>query len=253
MEFINSLADKVAIITGSRRGIGKAIALAFASSGANVVVSDVVGGYELEEVVKEIQAMGRRALAVQADASKKEDVEKMVRNTLDEFGKIDILVNCAGVFKEARMLELSEEDWDKVMDINLKSYFLCCQAVGKEMVKAKKGVIINMASRNAEQVEEGRGLYCISKAGVVMLTRILARELGRYNIRVNAIGPGMVETEMTKDVRSAPNFAERLKALVPLERSAKPEEIASIALFLATEASSYITGHMILADGGRGA
>jgi len=253
MDSVFSLKDKVAIITGARRGIGKVISLVFAAAGADVAVCDLIEGSELETVAEEVYKLGRKSLSIQVDISKKNDVEDMVKKVLNRFGKIDILVNNAGVFNDKLMMELPEDDWDKVLSINLKGYYLCSQAVGKEMIKQKKGSIVNMASRNAVQVEKGRGAYCISKAGVLMLTRVLARELGEYNIRVNAIGPGLVETEMTREPRSRPNFMEQLKKIVPLERTAKPKEIAHIAVFLASEASSYITGHMILADGGRGA
>lgn len=253
MDSVFSLKDKVAIITGARRGIGKAISLLFATAEADIAVCDLIEGSELESVAEGVYKLGRKSLSMQVDISKKNDVEDMVKKVLDKFGKIDILVNNAGLFNDKIMMELPENEWDHILDVNLKGYYLCSQAVGKEMIKQKKGGIINMASRNAVQVEKGRGAYCISKAGVVMLTRVLARELGEYNIRVNAIGPGLIETEMTQEARSMPDFMEQLRKVVPLGRTAKPEEIAYIALFLASEASNYVTGHMILADGGRGA
>ncbi len=243
-----SLEGKVAVVTGSRRGIGKAIALTFAEAGADVAVCDVVvEGGEMETVVEEIRKLGRRSLAVQTDVTQKAQVDNLVQRVMDEFGVIDILVNNAGIVVRAPLLETPEDDWDRILDTNLKGCFLCSQAVTKRMIERKKGNIINMASTAAFR---GDSAYSISKAGVVRLTEGLARSLGRYNIRVNSIAPGYTITDMTKSAWGVPEVRKQHEALVPLGRMAQPSEIAGIALFLASEASSFITGHMIVANGG---
>ncbi len=248
-----SLEGQVAIVTGGRRGMGRAIALAFAEAGADVAVCDIVAeGGEMEVVVEEIKKLGRRSLAVQTDVTKKAQVDNLVQRVMDEFGVIDILVNNAGIIVSAPLLEHSEEDWDKVIDTDLKGYYLCCRAVGKKMVERKKGNIINIASEQAIKGRSGSPVYAIAKAGVAMLTRMLARELARYSIRVNAIAPGLVRTDFTKRAWSDP---ERLKEVIadiniPLGRIAEPSDIASVALFLASDAASYITGDIIVVDGG---
>ena len=250
-----SLKGKVAIVTGSRRGIGKAIALTFAEAGADVVVCGrTVEDGLLGAVAEEIQKFGRRSLAVQADIAKKADVDNLVQRVMDEFGGIDILVNNAAIDIRRPILELSEDDWDKVIDINLKGYYLCSQAVGKRMVERGKGNIISMASQLAFKAWAKMGAYCIAKAGVVMLTRVLARELGSYGIRANAIAPSTVKTELGRLTWSDPEALERVKSTIPLGgRVAEASDIVGTALFLASDASSYITGHTILVDAGTNA
>ncbi len=246
-----SLEGKVAIVTGSKRGIGKAIALAFAEAGADVALcSRVVEDGLLEAVAKEIQEFGRRSLAIQADIARKTDVDNMVQRVIDEFGAIDILVNNAAVVVEAPLLEFSEEDWDTTMDTDLKGYFLCCQAVGKRMVERKKGNIINMASKAGLKPRETNGVYAVAKAGVIMLTRALARELASYHIRVNAIAPYWVKTESAVADFNNPEFVKMMVATTPLGYLSEPSDIVGSALFLASDASSYITGHTLLVDGG---
>ena len=243
-----SLEGKVAVVTGGRRGIGRAIALTFAEAGTDVAVCDVVvEGGEMEAVVEEIKKLGRRSLAVQTDVTQKAQVDNLAKRVEDEFGVIDILVNNAGIVVRAPLLETSEDLWDTVLDTNLKGYYFCSQAVGKGMVERKEGNIINIASTAAFR---GDSAYSISKAGVVRLTEGLARSLGRYNIRVNSIAPGYTITDMTKSAWGVPEVRKQHEALVPLGRMAQPSEIAGIALFLASEASSFITGHMIVANGG---
>jgi len=245
-----SLEGKVAIVTGARRGMGKEIALTFAEAGANVAVCDVVvEGGELEAVAKEIQGFGRHSLAAQVDISRKADVDNMVQKVVDEFGGIDILVNNAAIIVLAPLIEHSEEDWDRVIDTDLKGYYLCSQAVGRRMVDQKKGNIINIAGLCAMTAARGRASYCIAKAGVTMLSRVLALELASYNIRVNAIVPGWTKTKFTEPW-SDPETVKQIEAEIPLGRWALPGEIASVALFLASDASSYITGHTVVADGG---
>ena len=247
-----SLEGKVAIVTGAKRGIGRAIALDFAEAGADVAIcSRGVEDGSLEAVAKEIEGLGRRSLAIKADVSKKIDVDNMVQRVTDEFGDIDILVNNAGVIMwNQSSLEASEDDWDKIMAINLKGAFFCCQAVGKWMVERKKGNIINMSSVSAISVSPGAPIYCISKAGLWMLTRSLAQELGVYNIRVNAISPGWVKTDMNIEYRRDPDAEKEIARGIPLARLGVPEDIGKVALFLASDASDYITGQSIVIDGG---
>ena len=245
------LQGKVVIVTGGRRGIGKNIALALAEAGADIVVCDrMIEDGELEAVAEEAQRLGRRSLAVRADITQKADVDSMVQRVMDEFGVIDILINNAAMNIRAPLLELGEEGWDRVIDTDLKGYYLCCQAAGKRMVDQKRGNIINIASTAAMKAAPEMGAYCIAKAGVVMLTRVLSLELARYNIRVNAIAPYMVKTKFSKPLWSDPETLKQLESEIPLGRLAEPGDIIGSALFLASDASSYITGHTIVVDGG---
>jgi NAD(P)-dependent dehydrogenase (short-subunit alcohol dehydrogenase family) len=246
-----SLAGEVAIITGGRRGIGEAIALAFAQAGADVAVCDIVtDDGQLMSVAEKIHKMGRRSLAIQADTSKRSDVEKMVERVLQEFGTIDILLNNAGTAAPGPLLELPDEAWDRVMNVNLKGYYLCAQTVGKRMVERKKGVIICIASQFAFKAAPGMGVYCVSKAGVVMLARVLARELGSDGIRVNAIAPGLVKTDLSRNDWMNPDIRTQREAATPLRRLAETGDLVGTALFLASDASAYVTGHTIVVDGG---
>jgi dehydrogenase/reductase SDR family protein 4 len=249
-----SLAGKAAIVTGGRRGIGRAIALALAEAGADVALGDrVVEDGELEAVAAEIKKMGRRSIAIRADITKKADVDSLVQKTLAELGAVDILVNNAAMNIRAPLLELNEEGWDKVIDTDLKGYYLCSQAVAKVMVKQKQGNIINIASTAAMYTAPEMGAYCIAKAGVVMLTRILAVELAQYNIRVNAVAPSMVKTKFSQPLWADPKTLKEIEAGIPLGRLAEPSDIVGPVLFLVSEASAYITGHTIVVDGGSGA
>ena len=243
-----SLEGQVAIVTGGGTGIGRGIALEFAKAGADVVVASRRLSV-LEKVGEEVTALGRRSLAVRTDISRKTDVDNLVRRVMDEFGGIDILVNNAGVGLGGKFtfLENPEDEWDKVIDINLKGYYLCSQAVSRGMVERKKGNIINITSMAAFR---GGSSYNISKAGVVNLTRGLARELASYNIRVNAIAPGWVRTDISEWMWSDPERLKQEEARIPLGRVGEPSDIASVAVFLASDASSYITGDTIVVDGG---
>lgn len=246
-----SLAGKVALITGGRRGIGKTIALAFAEAGADVSVCDVImDDGQLDGVAEEIKRLGRRSLAIQADTSRKTDVDNLVNRVMDELGAIDILVNNAGIGVPGKLVDLKEDEWDRVIDTDLKGYFLCAQAVGKKMIERKQGNILCIASQFAFKAAPGLGVYSIAKAGVVMLTRVLARELGSYGIRANAIAPGLVKTELSRHDWNNPDIRAQREAAIPIGRLAETDDLASIALFLASKASSYITGHTILVDGG---
>ena len=246
-----SLEGKVAIVTGGRRGIGRAIALAFAEAGADIVVCDrVVEDGELEAVAEEIRRLGRRSLAIQADITRKGDMDNLVQRVVAEFSAVDILVNNAAMNIMTPLLELREDGWDRIINTDLKGYYLCSQAVARRMVEQKRGNIINMASTAAMKAAPEMGAYCIAKAGVVMLTRVLALELAKYNIRVNAIAPSMVKTKFSQPLWSDPKTLKQIEAEIPLGRLAETGDIIGSALFLASDASSYITGHTIIVDGG---
>jgi len=245
------LPGKVAIVTGARRGIGKAIAVALAEAGADIAVCDrVIEDGELNAVAEEVKRLGRRSLALQADITQKADVDGLVQRVVDEFGVIDILVNNAAMNIRVPLLELREDGWDRVINTDLKGYFLCSQAVGRRMVEQKRGNIINIASTAAIKAAPEMGAYCIAKAGVVMLTRVLAVELAQYNIRVNAVAPYMVKTKFSQPLWNDPETLKQLESEIPLGRLAETGDIIGSVLFLASDASSYITGHTIIADGG---
>ena len=245
------LSGKTAIVTGARRGMGRAISLALAREGADVVVSDI-SQEDCQRVVDEIEQLGRKGLAVKCDVSSSGDVEAMVRKAVAEFGRVDILVNNAGIISYRPFLELTEEDWDKTLNVNLKGQFLCARAVAREMVKSKHGRIINIASISSG----GCGIafpliahYTASKGGVVALTEALALELTSRGINVNAICPGAIDTDMAKGAKESGQL-EQVLARVPKGRLGKPEEIADLAVFLASEQSEYISGAAIVIDGG---
>ncbi len=246
-----SLEGKIALVTGGKRGIGKATALMFAEAGADVAVcSRGIEDGELEAVAREVKKLGRRSLAIQADTSRKGDVDKMVEKVVAQWGTIDILVNNAGIIVRGPILETSEEDLDKLLGIDLKAYILCAQAAGKIMVKQKRGNIISISTQHAFKANPGFGAYGIAKAGVVLLTRVLARELGAYGIRANGIAPGLARTEFSRTTWTNTNLLKEIEASLPLGRIGEPEEIAKAALFLASDVSSYVTGHTILMEGG---
>lgn len=244
-----SLEGKVAIITGGGTGIGRSIALNFAKAGADVVVGSRTLA-NLEKVAGEARALGKRSLAVSVDITKKTDVDSLVQKVMDEFGAIDILVNNAGKFLGERLIDTPEDHWDKVMNVDLKGHYLCSQAVGRIMIEQRSGKIINIASDLGIRVSQDGGAYCIAKAGVFMLTKVLARELAPYNIRVNTILPGLIRTKMSEGTWTSPERLKWWEKQVPLGRIGEPEEVAGAALFLASDASSYITGHTIFVEGG---
>ncbi len=247
-----NLEGKVAFITGARRGMGKAHALELARCGAKVVVTDI----SLEDcqlVVREIKKKGDEALAFKVDVTNKKEIEKAVEETVKKFGRLDILVNNAGVAQFKPFLDLTEEEWNKTLNINLKGQFLCAQICAKEMAKNKYGRIVNIASVAAGQVGVGfpnLAHYCASKGGIVAMTEVLAIELASYGITVNVVAPGMIETPMIDPVKQDPKAFEGILKRVPLGRVGKPEEVAKLVAFLVSDDSSYMTGSMVVIDGG---
>ena len=243
------LDKKVSIVTGGGRGIGRAVCLALAREGSNVMVTDVVS-QTAREVSEEIQSMGRRALFFEMDVSKSDQAKKMVAAALSSFGKIDILVNVAGIFLRSPIEDVSEQDWDKVVAVNLKGTFLCSQAVGKEMIKQGGGSIVNFASVAAHTPQINLGAYSPSKAGVLLLTKIMAVEWAKYNIRVNALSPGPILTPMTDSIYNTEKLKKGRAKAIPMDRFGTPEEVAKAVLFLVSDDASYITGHALSIDGG---
>ena len=241
-----SLDNKIAIVTGSGQGIGRAIAQTFAEAGAILVVVDINMNTG-KATVDNIRSLGREALAIQVDVRDKNQVDGMVTKTIEKFGCIDILVNNAGFgYMTVPLVEMSEEDWDSWVTLNLKSTFLCCKAVGRVMMRQKRGTIINMASMAALGAYPMGANYSAAKAAIKNLTETLAVELGHHNIRVNALAPGVIETPLTAELyKKRPELKiQRLKS-IPLGRLGTPEEVANVALFLASDASSYISGETI--------
>jgi len=247
MNDLFDLTGKVAVVTGASRGLGKAIAIGLATAGANVVVTDVL---DTSEAVREIKNLGREAIGIKVDVSKKEDINSMVQQAVKKFGRIDILVNNAGILRMSPTEDINEGDWNLVMGINLKGQFLCAQAVGKQMIKQKSGNIINMASVAGQFGFPMAAAYDCSKGGVILLTKALAAEWAKYNVRVNAIAPGVFETPMTSDMLKTKEFNQTIKMNVPMGRPGNPKELAGVVVFLASDASSYVTGHVLVVDGG---
>ncbi len=241
------LKGKVAIVTGSARGIGKAIALGLASRGADVVISDIIEE-QCADTSEMIKALGRRSLAIRCDVTQRAEMEALVNTTRSELGSLDIFVNNAGVTRDGLLIRMTEDQWDMVLDINLKGSFLGCQAAGKVMLKARQGKIVNVASIMGLVGNAGQANYAASKGGVIALTRSVAKELASRNINVNAIAPGFIETEMTQEM------SEKVKAsfidIVPLKRTGKPEDVANLVCFLCSAESDYLTGQVITIDGG---
>jgi len=244
------LEGKVAIVTGAGRegkGIGRFVALALAREGADIVIADYVLE-AAEAVAQEVCSLGRKAVAVRADVAKYADAEAIVRKALDEFGRVDILINNAGITRDALIPKMSEEEWDQVINTNLKGTFNCTKAVTKPMLKQRSGKIVNVSSVMGIIGNIGQANYSASKAGIIGLTKTTARELGSRGINVNAVAPGFIQTAMTEDLPE--NVKDNLNKQIPLHRLGTPEDVASVILFLCTEDSSYITGQVINVDGG---
>ncbi|MFX3624623.1 MAG: 3-oxoacyl-[acyl-carrier-protein] reductase [Ectobacillus sp.] len=242
------LKDKVALVTGASRGIGRAIAVDLAKHGAKVVVNYAGNEAKANEVVDEIKALGSEAIAVKANVANGEEVADMVKQAVDAFGKIDILVNNAGITRDNLLMRMKEEEWDDVINTNLKGVFLCTKAVSRHMMRQRSGRIINIASVVGVTGNAGQANYVAAKAGVIGLTKTSAKELAARNITVNAIAPGFIVTDMT-DVLSEEVKLELLK-LIPLAKFGQGEDIANAVTFFASDRSGYITGQTLLVDGG---
>ncbi len=243
------LSSKVAIVTGAGRGMGYHIALALAKYGADIVVCSRTVS-ELERVGAEIEKLGRRVLIQQMDVTRIPEIYAMVEQSTKAFGHIDILVNNAGVNITQWAVDVTEEAWDKVVDTNLKALFFCAQAVGKVMIRQKKGKIINISSQTGTVAIPQRAAYCSSKGGVNQLTKLLAIEWAQYNINVNAIAPTFIETPFSKPMFEKEGFREYVLGNIPLGRVGQPEDVVGGVIYLASEASDLVTGHVLLIDGG---
>jgi 3-oxoacyl-[acyl-carrier protein] reductase len=242
------LHDKVALVTGGSRGIGQAIVLALVDAGCHVAFTYRSASAAAEAAVTEIEKRGRKSLALQSDAKIFGDAANVVDNVLQVFQRVDILVNNAGITKDNLLLRMSEQDWDEVIDTNLKSAFNFSKAVCKQMMSQREGKIVNISSIAGVIGNPGQANYAAAKAGMIGMTKTLAKELASRNIQVNAIAPGFVDTEMTQKLTDQQK--DNLMAFVPMKRVGKPEEIANVVLFLSSPASSYMTGQVLCVDGG---
>jgi 3-oxoacyl-[acyl-carrier protein] reductase len=242
------LKDKIALVTGGSRGIGRAIALALANEGANIVFTYKSALEAAESVEAEIQAKGRKALAIQSDAKDINGAQQVVDQVIKDMQRLDILVNNAGITKDTLLMRMSEQDWDDVLDTNLKGAFNFSKAACRPMMSQREGKIINISSISGVIGNTGQVNYSSAKAGMIGMTKSLAKELASRNIQVNAIAPGFVDTDMT--VKLTPQQREALLSIIPMKRTAKPEEIANVVVFLASPASSYMTGQVLCVDGG---
>jgi glucose 1-dehydrogenase len=246
-----SLANKVAIVTGGNSGIGEAVALELARQGASVVIDYVSHPEATEAVKKQITALGAKATGVDADVSQVADLQRLIDTAVDKFGRLDIMVNNAGVETRTSILDTTEEQYDKVLNINLKSAFFGTQLAAKQMLKqGSGGRIINMTSIHEDWPMPGNTAYCLSKGGMRMLTRTAAVELAAHNILVVGVAPGAVATPINLSTMKDPTLMQKLNAAIPMGRMAKPEEIASVVAFLAGDGASYITATTIITDGG---
>lgn len=242
------LNDSVAIVTGSGRGIGRAIALELAAAGAKVVVNYAGRVDKAEETVKLIREAGGECIAVQADVSQATDVDRLIKTTLDHFGKINILVNNAGITRDSLLLRMKEADWDAVLATNLKGVFLCTKAVSKGMLKQRSGVIVNISSVVGLSGNAGQANYAAAKAGIIGFSKSIAKEFASRGIRVNAVAPGYISTDMTETL--AEGMHSEILHAIPLGRLGKPEDVAKVVRFLVSPEASYITGQTLCVDGG---
>jgi len=242
------LSNRVAIVTGSGRGIGRAIALKLAEVGATVVINDIGEASPLESVAAEITAMKRDSLAILADVSLSSDVARMAETTINTYGRIDILVNNAGITRDQLLLRMSDEDWDKVINVNLKSVFLCTRAVLRHMIKQRWGRIINITSIVGIVGNPGQANYASAKAGIIGFTRTIAREVASRGITANAIAPGFIDTGMTQQL--AEKQRQELIRRIPINSLGTPRDVAEAVAFLASEEARYITGQVLNVDGG---
>jgi 3-oxoacyl-[acyl-carrier protein] reductase len=245
-ENLQRLRGKVAIVTGASRGIGRATALALAAEGAQVVVNYASSQESAEKVVAEIAAMGSEAIALAADVSKADQVDALVNAVMDKWGRIDVLVNNAGITRDTLLLRMKPEDWQAVIDLNLTGVFLCTRAISKIMLKQRSGRMINITSVAGQMGNPGQANYSAAKAGVIGFTKTVAKELASRGITVNAVAPGFIATDMTSDLKS-----QEILNFIPLGRYGQPEEVAGLICFLAADpAAAYITGQVMNVDGG---
>jgi glucose 1-dehydrogenase len=245
------LQDRVAVVTGAGTGIGQAIALAFAEAGAAIVVDYVGSASVSEDTIKKISAMEGKSIGVDADISRPDDVNELIRKTVAAFGKLDIFVNNAGIEKKIAFVEYPPDEWQKIMAVNLTGPFLCSQAAAKQMIRqGKGGRIINISSIHEDLPMPTNAPYCASKGGLRMLMRTIAVELAPYQITVNNIGPGAIYTLIDRDVESDAKLNDRILAEIPMGRWGKPEEVAQLALYLASDDAAYVTGSTYFIDGG---
>ena len=242
------LEGKTALVTGASRGIGREIALALAKEGANVVVNYSGSQDKANEVANEISAMGREAFVYQCNVADSENVQTMVKETINKFGKLDILVNNAGITRDNLLMRMKEDEWDDVININLKGVFLCTKAVSRQMMRQRSGRIINIASIVGVMGNPGQANYVAAKAGVIGLTKTTARELATRGITVNAVAPGFITTDMTDQLSD--EVKEAMLKQIPLGRFGDAKDIANVALFLASADADYITGQTFHVDGG---
>lgn len=242
------LTNKTAIVTGASRGIGKAIAMELAKKGANIVVNFAGNQSRAEEVVSDIKTLGCDAFAYQADVANSEEVNAMMKEAISRFGSIDILVNNAGITRDNLLMRMKEHEWDDVINTNLKGVFNCAKAVTRQMMKQRSGRIINVSSVVGVMGNPGQANYVAAKAGVIGLTKSLARELASRGVLVNAVAPGFISTDMTDEL--TPESKEAMLAQIPLAALGEPEQIAKVVRFLASEDAAYMTGQTIHVDGG---
>lgn len=239
--------DRIAVVTGASRGIGRSISLALAAKGATIVAVDMDQA-ATDAIVAELQAAGAKALAVVGNVTVAADVERMIEAAMEAFGRVDILVNNAGITRDGLLMRMKDEDWDAVLNVNLKGAFLCTRAAFKVMSKQRYGRIVNIASVVGQMGNAGQANYCASKAGLIGLTKSNARELAKRSITVNAVAPGFIATAMTDALSE--KVRDELTAQIPLERLGSADDIANAVVFLASEQSAYITGHVLSVNGG---